>query len=565
MLLRFSSRRPDDRCVFDRMPHISVEANIERLERFFKLHHRELPPAARKLTVASVVGRMREVKGLVTWDSSHGSTGVERHWGLELGIAEEIKTHLDKVATRVDVGFAKPAYPESAVQEMGRQQSVYPTLSGPKAHHVFISYYASEMDPVFETLLSTLSAMGLNVFNQRRDLAGVTVNKAEMQAHATGSKVVLPLLSLGYFDSKWCRAEVEAAAEAGVPIVPVYSGANHTESQIKKLMELKSDPVKGAAVKACFNENLIDVHNPAHTNNCISDLQEKVIRRFVSVSSGGSVATTVKPDSTPSSSPNASALRAQLGGASTASMRERDEHAKGIVVYLQARCKLLPSDATKYAQKLVHEVGCTSVEDLTEVTPEQWELIVPLPLPRNKIVGTIAASRLRGKAKPAQAVGGGDGSSTGAEVRVEQVALSTPSDRTDAPSLGGRQKSSGTLLRNLVPGSSGSEKAGSGLSAKLPSLKNIAASVSKRLGSSGKYDSAVEEKVIGLRQVLVAAKLRDREADAVAWFEEEGIESIDDLKEAETENDLVEALKLGKSKAKILLKHIAQYKPAEAP
>ena len=33
---------------------------------------------------------------------------------------------------------------------------------------------------------------------------------------------------VGYFPSKFCRGELEAAKEAGVPIVPVFSGEVHT-------------------------------------------------------------------------------------------------------------------------------------------------------------------------------------------------------------------------------------------------------------------------------------------------------------------------------------------------
>lgn len=172
-------------------------------------------------------------------------------------------------------------------------------LSGPKEHHVFISYTAREMDSVFETLLSTLSFMGLNVFNQRRDLAGVTVNLAEMQAHAQGSRVILALLSPSYFDSKWCRGEVEAAAAAGVPIVPVYAGGSYAEKDIKKLMEARNDPERGTAIKACFKENLIDVHNPTHLSDCISDLKQKVIRRFVDSSGLAAPAPMPVPASVP--------------------------------------------------------------------------------------------------------------------------------------------------------------------------------------------------------------------------------------------------------------------------
>ena len=75
--------------------------------------------------------------------------------------------------------------------------------------------------------------------------------QAAMQAHALGSKVVLALLSLGIFDSEWCRAEIEAAAAAGVPIVPVYSGEHYAANQVLELnKKYQSDPVKGAAVKA---------------------------------------------------------------------------------------------------------------------------------------------------------------------------------------------------------------------------------------------------------------------------------------------------------------------------
>ena len=138
-----------------------------------------------------------------------------------------------------------------------------------------------EMSGVFETLLSTLSGWGLNVFNQKRDLAGAPVNKAAMKAHAVGSKVVMALLSPRFFDSEWCRAEVEAAAEAGVPIVPVYSGDDYTADTLLAIMKKERPHAeKGHAVKAVFQENIIDVHNPAHNAQCISDIKEKIVYRF---------------------------------------------------------------------------------------------------------------------------------------------------------------------------------------------------------------------------------------------------------------------------------------------
>ena len=63
------------------------------------------------------------------------------------------------------------------------------------------------------------------VFNQKRDFAGEHVSTGAMQRHVRASKVVLALVTPpNYFDSMYCRAEIEAAAEAGVPIVPGHSG-----------------------------------------------------------------------------------------------------------------------------------------------------------------------------------------------------------------------------------------------------------------------------------------------------------------------------------------------------
>lgn len=67
------------------------------------------------------------------------------------------------------------------------------------------------------------------------------------------------------------------------------------------------------------------------------------------------------------------------------------------------------------------------------------------------------------------------------------------------------------------------------------------------------------EPIAGLRAVLKAAKLSSKEAVAVAWFNSQGIESIADLKEAETEEDLVKAIGLSKSQANILRKKLKGY------
>ena len=123
---------------------------------------------------------------------------------------------------------------------------------------------------------------GLNVFNQKRDLAGHDVSLELMQKHAAGSQLVLALLSPDYFTSKFCRGELEAAAAAGVPIVPVFSGEDYPRKTILALLDAhRDDPEKAAAVKAAFGENLIDANNGDHADTVADDLNNKVIARFL--------------------------------------------------------------------------------------------------------------------------------------------------------------------------------------------------------------------------------------------------------------------------------------------
>ena len=60
--------------------------------------------------------------------------------------------------------------------------------------------------------------------SSKRDLAGAAVTKDMMGRHPAGSVVLLALVSPNYFGSEWCRYEAVSAKQAGVPIIPVYSG-----------------------------------------------------------------------------------------------------------------------------------------------------------------------------------------------------------------------------------------------------------------------------------------------------------------------------------------------------
>ena len=148
-------------------------------------------------------------------------------------------------------------------------------------HDLFISYFSKESDGVFQVLLNLFKSKGFNVFNQKLDLAGQEVSLEEMQKHAKGSSLIIALLSPNYFESKWCRGELEAAKEAGVPIVPVYSGEDYVKKQILGLLDERDDPEKAVAVKAAFVENLLDANNGEHAEQVTQNLQQKIIERFL--------------------------------------------------------------------------------------------------------------------------------------------------------------------------------------------------------------------------------------------------------------------------------------------
>ena len=133
-------------------------------------------------------------------------------------------------------------------------------------------------------LFSTLTAMGATVFNQKRDFAGAPVNREAMEAHVRRSKVFLAFIADNYFDSEPCRWEVEEAARVGEPILPVFSGEHHLFAKLLgKFLSMKDDPVKGAAVRACFcqGENLMEVHNPLNVKKVTEDVKAKIVDRFI--------------------------------------------------------------------------------------------------------------------------------------------------------------------------------------------------------------------------------------------------------------------------------------------
>lgn len=76
-----------------------------------------------------------------------------------------------------------------------------------RGKRIFISYSSVDSDDVFKLLLSSLGVAGFDVFDP---INLVNPSRAEMQAEVQKSKVLIAVLSPGYFESQWCCAEAMA-------------------------------------------------------------------------------------------------------------------------------------------------------------------------------------------------------------------------------------------------------------------------------------------------------------------------------------------------------------------
>ena len=179
--------------------------------------------------------------------------------------------------------MANEASPPPAPWASARKQAPPCTSDELTRFDIFVSFTNKDIPGVATSLIALLTSKGAVVFNQKRDFAGAPVNRQAMESVVMASKVVLALITPSYFDSEPCRWEVEAAANAGVVVVPVHAGEHHTPHSILKMIGLRDDPIKGAAARACFcrGENLIDVCNIRFVEQVDKEIDAKIIKRFL--------------------------------------------------------------------------------------------------------------------------------------------------------------------------------------------------------------------------------------------------------------------------------------------
>ena len=81
---------------------------------------------------------------------------------------------------------------------------------------------------VFSTVSAYMSALEKRIFNPTTHLSHEKqINQAAMARAVQRSQLVLAALSEEFFASKWCEAEIVAAREAGIKVIPCYSGEDY--------------------------------------------------------------------------------------------------------------------------------------------------------------------------------------------------------------------------------------------------------------------------------------------------------------------------------------------------
>ena len=132
----------------------------------------------------------------------------------------------------------------------------------PQVRHfnVFISHCTNDdSHRVFEVVSAFLRGKGKTVFNPTTHLTHAQrINSAAMADAVKRSGLVVAALSHGFFNSAWCQAEIKAAKEAGIKVVPTFSGDNHGSNQIDQwVREYRNHATFGYV----FRENARDVLN----------------------------------------------------------------------------------------------------------------------------------------------------------------------------------------------------------------------------------------------------------------------------------------------------------------
>ena len=117
------------------------------------------------------------------------------------------------------------------------------TSSSIYEHDLFISYSVNASKDTFTNLVQGFEMMGLNVFNPDMHMAVEGGASAElMAAHARGSNLMLAIITKDapiITKSEWCRVEIAAAKQQGIPVIPIYNGEQSLLKDVKDVIDGK--------------------------------------------------------------------------------------------------------------------------------------------------------------------------------------------------------------------------------------------------------------------------------------------------------------------------------------
>ena len=143
---------------------------------------------------------------------------------------------------------------------------------------IFISHKTKDdSHDVFKVVEVYMKAKNKTVFNPTTHLSHVkNINKEAMQRSVKKSTIVLAALSDGFFKSSWCAAEIAAAKEVGIKVIPVFSGDHHGSNDVDKWVDTYKNH---RAFGYIFHENARDVlnkQNPDGTQKTLDFIASQV-------------------------------------------------------------------------------------------------------------------------------------------------------------------------------------------------------------------------------------------------------------------------------------------------
>lgn len=100
--------------------------------------------------------------------------------------------------------------------------------------HVFISHATKDdSHRIYEKVTTFLSAFDVPVFNPTTAFQRVPATKAAMAEQVRESQLVIAAMSHAFFESTYCLYEIQAAADAGIKVVCVFSGDYTSNAQME--------------------------------------------------------------------------------------------------------------------------------------------------------------------------------------------------------------------------------------------------------------------------------------------------------------------------------------------